>query len=185
MPLNNSTLNTEPEMPQKWYREFWAWFILSPLIVVVIVSSFTVTVAVKGADDRVIENYYKEGRMINASFAEDTRAADLGVRLNIEFDPQLQEVIIDVNESSGLLPERLVLEMLHPSEFDFDRKYTLTAIAANRYQGELQAEPLLNKRYLRVSAEFDDAKVQSWRVRGEVNFAKLDALTTVTLKPEQ
>ena len=178
-------MNNEPDIPQKWYREFWAWFILSPLIVVVIVSSFTVTVAVKGADDRVIENYYKEGRMINASFAEDTRAADIGVSLNLEFDPQLQEVIIDLNESSGVLPERLVLEMLHPSEFDFDRRYILTSITANRYQAELQAEPLLNKRYLRVTAEFDDTQVQTWRVRGEVNFANLDALTAVTLKPEQ
>jgi hypothetical protein len=40
-----------------WYRQFWAWFILSPLITVVIVSSITVTLAVKNADDRVVDNY--------------------------------------------------------------------------------------------------------------------------------
>ncbi len=41
-----------------WYRQFWAWFILSPLITVVIVSSITVTIEVINDEDCVVENSY-------------------------------------------------------------------------------------------------------------------------------
>lgn len=174
----------EIEQSKKWYREFWAWFILSPLIVVFFVSSFTVSVAVIGADDRVLENYYKEGRMINASFAEDNRASEINVELAMQFDHDLQEVIVDLSENSQQLPERLSLEILHPSEFDFDRQYELTLIAGNRYQAELLPERLLYKRYLRVTAQFENANTKVWRVRGEVNFPEGNDVTQVTLKPE-
>lgn len=174
----------ESNTAKKWYQEFWAWFILSPLIVVVIVSSFTVTVAVRGADDRVIENYYKEGRLLNASFAEDTRAVDLDVTLAIQFDQELQEVLIDVEQASDALPQRLVLEMLHPAEFDFDRQYELTPVAGNRYQAELRPEAIINKRYLRVTAEFDDDTTPTWRVRGEVSFSQNEPVKAITLVPE-
>jgi len=175
---------TDTDQSKKWYREFWGWFILSPLIVVFIVSSFTVTVAVRGADDRVLENYYKEGRMINASFAEDTRAVALNVTLAMQFDHDLQELVVDISEVSKPLPQRLSLEILHPSEFDFDRQYELTFVAANRYHAELLPERLQNKRYLRVTAEFDDPNIPAWRVRGEVNFPVGDDVTRVTLIPE-
>lgn len=174
----------ESSTGKKWYQEFWAWFILSPLIVVFIVSSFTVTVAVRGADDRVIENYYKEGRMINASFVEDARAVELGITLAMQFDQELQEVLVDVSESSGVLPQRLTIEMLHPSEFDFDRQYQLTQLVGNRYQAELAPERLQHKRYLRVTAEFDDINTPAWRVRGEVNFSPDEIATEITLIPE-
>ena len=54
---NHSANQEQDEGP--WYKQPWAWFVLTPLITVVLVSSVTVTIAVKYADERVIDNYYK------------------------------------------------------------------------------------------------------------------------------
>ncbi len=61
-----SSLKSVPEnSPRPWYREFWLWFILAPLITVVVVSTITVTLAVSGADEVVDGPYIKKGRMLH------------------------------------------------------------------------------------------------------------------------
>ena len=57
-----------------WYREFWAWMVLAPLIAVVVVSSITVSIAVRFADDQVSDTYYKDSRMYHFSAEQDQRA---------------------------------------------------------------------------------------------------------------
>jgi len=64
------TNNTE----QKWYREFWAWFVFAPLIIVVLVSAVTVTLAFTGADVVVKGDYEKDGRMLKEDFSDTSQA---------------------------------------------------------------------------------------------------------------
>ena len=72
-------MKTEQDV-KPFYRKFWFWFVFTPLIVVVCVSLTMVTVAFRHADDVVIDNYYKEGRMINQTMgAGSTR---IGIRFN-------------------------------------------------------------------------------------------------------
>ena len=104
-----------------WYRQFWAWFILSPLIVVVIVSSITVTLAVKGADDRVLDDYYKEGRMINMRLDQDLLAQSLSVRADLQFDQELKELTLQLDLKEAELPSQLLLELSHPAKADLDQ----------------------------------------------------------------
>ena len=75
--MSNTPLNDKDDGP--WYKQFWAWFILTPLIVVVLVWIPFLTIVVKNADDTVIDNYYKEGRMINQRADQDRRAQTLGL----------------------------------------------------------------------------------------------------------
>ncbi|WP_280522441.1 FixH family protein [Cellvibrio mixtus] len=84
------------ENAKPWYREFWFWFVFSPLIYIIIMCSITVTIALKGADDVIVDNYYKEGRMINQALEQDQRARDLGLSGDLRFDRTTGEVALSI-----------------------------------------------------------------------------------------
>jgi hypothetical protein len=159
------------DTPKKWYREFWAWFILTPLIVVVIVSTFTVTVAVRNADDRVLDNYYKEGRMINMRIDEDLVAAQLQLTADMTIDQTINELAVVLRSVSGVFPEVIVVEFSHPSDQDLDHTILLTHIAKGQYQAELSRE-LLYRWYLRISPQVIPEDGKQWRLRGEIDLVQ-------------
>lgn len=196
-------LEDHTEEDQKpWYRQFWAWFILSPLIAVVVVSSITVSIAVINADDRVVDNYYKEGRAINMRLDQDLLAISLGIKARLTFDTLSDDLILILNSKSEDLPEFLLLELSHPAHSERDHKLLLTRTAANQYNTELSDEVLNSRWYLRllpiesledsdrahiveqtksfVTQTLDNTK-QVWRLRGEIDFAKTQ---TVFLQPD-
>ncbi|MFT6387632.1 MAG: hypothetical protein ACJAUP_001004 [Cellvibrionaceae bacterium] len=174
--MNNDVSDARP-----WYRQFWAWFILSPLIAVVIVSSITVTLAVKGADDRVVDNYYKEGRMINMRIDEDVLAQKLGIIAEIQFDVEINELSLRLKQTNSSLPEKLKLEFSHPVQAELDYSLILNRVGANQYQAELSAQPLRYRWYLRL-LPLEQAEVdERWRLRGEINFSDTQ---TVILKAD-
>jgi len=154
-----------------WYKQFWAWFILSPLIVVFIVSSMTITLAVKGADDRVVDNYYKEGRMINMRLDEDLLAKKLNVRADLQFDIEINEISLKLEHDMSDFPEKLTLELSHPAKAALDHSLILNRVAANHYQAELSAQPLNNRWYVRLLPQLQNESAQRWRLRGEIDFA--------------
>jgi uncharacterized protein len=170
------------ETAKPWYREFWAWFILTPLIVVVMVSTFTVSVAVRNADDRVIDNYYKEGRMINMRLDEDLAAAHLSLVADIVFDTDAGELLVTLQSADNTFPETITLALSHPSDQSLDHQILLTYLAKGQYRAEL--DKILSYRwYLRLhnqelsvqkmdGIQDASAKYAHWRLRGEIDFAK-------------
>lgn len=171
----------DEENPQPWYRQFWAWFVLAPLIVVVIVSSYTISLAVGGADDRVLDNYYKEGRMINVRLDQDILAAKLQLQADIRFDQELGELVVELQSVDDKpLSDSLTLELGHPAKQAFDHSIVLTRVAKNSYQAELD-NVLQYRWYLRLYPNnvTDD---QLWRLKGEIDFARKP---TIVLSPDQ
>ncbi len=159
-------------LPKPWYREFWAWFILTPLIVVVCVSSFTVTVAVKNADHRVVDDYYKEGRLINMRLDEDLAAEQLALSADITIDPSIQEIGVHLKNNQGLFQETLTLELSHPSDQALDHQLTLRHIAKGQYRAELE-QPLQYRWYLRLRPVIEgDDNALLWRLRGEMDMSQ-------------
>jgi hypothetical protein len=159
------------DIPKKWYREFWAWFILTPLIVVVIVSSFTVTVAVRNADDRVLDDYYKQGRMINMRIDEDLVAAQLQLTADITIDQTINELSVILRSVNAVFPKTIVLDFSHPSDQALDHSVLLTHIAKGQYQAELSRE-LLYRWYLRIFPQEIPEGGKQWRLRGEIDLAQ-------------
>lgn len=186
MSTNTSTNKNDPPLISKpWYREFWAWFILAPLIVVFIVSSITITLAVRGADDRVVDHYYKEGRMINMRLDEDISAHHLSAKAALQFNLPAKTIHLFLSIDSKL-PATLRLELSHPAEAALDSEIGLTRVAGStEYRGVLP-EPMLNSRwYLKLLPIYDDKprhddKPRSWRLRGEIN---LSQGTSILLTP--
>lgn len=184
-PVNDSDM-ADNEHGKKWYKEFWAWFILTPLIVVVIVSSFTVSLAVRHADDRVVDNYYKEGRLINARLDEDILASELALSAVLQFDLSINELTIKLDNNTQQYPDTIYLELGHTSDQSQDHMLALQHLAKGQYQTELTRK-LQYRWYLRLRSDgnpppIDTAEVvhqanDVWRLRGEIDLSKQSTVT--------
>jgi len=153
-----------------WYRQPWAWFIITPLIAVVCSSSVLVYLAVMHGDDVVMDNYYKQGRLINQRLEQDVQAQALHVRGQLEFDLDSGEVFLSLY-SDGELPAELLLLLNHPASEDLDQQLILRQIADNRYRGDL--DRILGYRwYLRLLPTLDQENQNSakWRLLSEIDF---------------
>ncbi len=162
------------ESVKPWYRQFWFWFVFSPLIYIIIMCSITVTIALKGADDVIIDNYYKEGRMINQALEQDKQAKALGLSGELSFDRTTGEVslvIANPPADTALMPEQLLLLMGHPVKAAKDQLITLVAIAPGTYRGELVSEPDYSW-YLTLYPIKDIAQRNEapWTLSGDIDF---------------
>ncbi len=162
------------ENAKPWYREFWFWFVFSPLIYIIIMCSITVTIALKGADDVIIDNYYKEGRMINQALEQDQRARDLGLLADLRFDRTSGDVMISLTSAVGdtaSLPDTILLMMGHPVKEEKDQIIHLKAVAPGQYRGTLATEPQYSW-YLTLYPIGDIAqrKQAPWTLSGEIDF---------------
>ncbi len=168
MPINN-------EADQPWYRQFWFWFLMTPLMVVMVVVLTFVGISLFYADDLVVDSYYKEGRTINQSFEQEARAHELGLKAELRFDQVTGEVLLDL-EANEDLPPQLLLAIDHPVSADFDERILLREINPGYYRGDL-TRPLEYRWYLTLLPEMDPAQRRQadWLLRGEINFATGDS----------
>lgn len=157
-----------------WYKQGWLWFVLTPLIVVVCVSTVMVTIAFRHSDDVVIDNYYKQGRMINQALDQDRKALQYGLTAHLRFDQTSGEVMVKI-PAHAAVPEKLLLLLDHPFEANLDREIILNAIAPGQYRGDLDANLQYNW-YLILLPELDKTKRKEaeWILSGDINFAHGD-----------
>ncbi|WP_020208413.1 FixH family protein [Gilvimarinus chinensis] len=160
-----------------WYREPWAWFVLTPLIVVVIVSLSFVTVAVRHADDTVIDNYYKQGRMINQSLEQDKRAANWQLQAQLSWDSAEGRVEVELHSPVIPAPEELTLWLDHPFEESMDARVLLKKVSATGYRAD--SPGFEHQWYVTlVPGSADEGRTDSpWRLRGEINFDQREQWT--------
>lgn len=153
-----------------WYRQFWLWVVLAPLITVVCVSAVTVSIAFRHADDVVIDNYYKQGRMINQSMEQDRKALEYNLSANLRFDQTTGEVFLRIPTHDSV-PQQLLLLLDHPFEADLDQQIVLQQVSAGQYRGELERE-LSYAWYLALMPELNKARRREaqWLLSGEINF---------------
>lgn len=152
------------------YRQPWFWFVMSPLIVVICVSLTFAGISIFYADDRVVDNYYKQGRTINQSFAQEARARELGVTADVRFDQATGEVMV-VLSKVGAMPEELNLMVGHPVNADQDQHIVLQPLREGYYRGDLTAA-LSHRRYLTLLPAYEGENLRSaeWLLRGDIQF---------------
>jgi len=160
-----------------WYREPWAWFVISPLIAVLLVCSVLVTLAVRGGDDVVTDDYYKEGKMVNNRFAAEAYAKSNNINGVLVLNNTGRGVQLTM-QSDVPLDSELVLVLSHPAEADLDQTLVLQLLEADRYQVQFD-KVLTGRRYIRIesrantSTAVDGAIRQPrWRITGEMDFTK-------------
>ncbi len=172
-----SVSESSPVKP--WYRQFWFWLVMSPLIVVVPASFTLLTLAILHSDDRVIDNYYKHGRMINASLEQDERARlwQMSAQLQLEAG----RVQIELTTSTPY-PPALSLWLDHPFEADRDQFLTLERQADGRYLGELPVSTGDWYLTLTPATGRDERTQMPWRLRGELTLAPGNQQQTLKLQ---
>lgn len=165
------------EVVLPWYRQFWFWFVFGPLIFIIVLCFFTVSMAFHYADDVVTDNYYKSGLMINQTLKQDEKAAELGLSAALKFDQATGEVLLSL-KGNHQSPKQLVLFLDNPVKSAKDQTVILREISAGEYRGELSAHVDYSW-YLSLVPGADPAqrKQAEWLLTGEVNLAN----TTQTL----
>ncbi|WP_111641242.1 FixH family protein [Marinimicrobium alkaliphilum] len=157
-----------------YYREPGFWLVMAPLIAVFFVVAALLTAAYSGRDHEVIDNYYKQGRLINQTFEQDARAKALGLKADVSFDAEAQRVQVTITRADGeSLPGQLLLVMDHPVNENLDQHLVLRRVGAERYEASLDAE-LVHHWYLTLYPELDLAQRRSapWRLRGAIAFSE-------------
>ncbi len=172
-------IEAENEIVLPWYRQFWFWFVFGPLIFIIIMCGFTVSIALNNADDVIIDNYYKEGRMINQALDQDKKAKALGLTADLRIDSITGDVLLSFPQlpaDTSLIPEQLLLFMGHPVKAAKDQQVILTQIAAGQYRGSLTEEPRYSW-YLTLYpiTHMDQRHQAAWSLSGDINFALGDS----------
>ncbi|HEY7773543.1 MAG TPA: FixH family protein [Marinagarivorans sp.] len=164
------------EQAKSWYKELWFWLLISPMLTLFVSVPIMLTTAFKGADDRVLDNYYKEGRMINHRFEEQALAFELGISGVIEFDWVIGE--LSFTSSQALTSPSIDVQFSHPAEAAQDFTITLRRMSPTRYRADL--ESLSRGRWYlsvrgTVAATGADQESRAWRIPDEINLADADA----------
>lgn len=160
------------------WRQPWFWLVMAPLLLSISTSLVFVYIAVSGADQRVVDDYYTEGKAINHRFEADKLALSLGVGAAVQIDTISSEVIVEL---TGLdyFPESLSLYFSHPVKSTEDITIQLKKINASRYRADL-TKAFKGRWYLQLSS-LENAPEKKWRLVGEID---LNLKQAITLAPE-
>lgn len=141
-----------------WWKEPMVWLIIALPLAAVVGGLVTAWIAARGSDSLVAEDYYKQGLAIHQVLERDARAVQLGLAADL----QVAGGRIEVRLSGRLdaYPDRLTLNVVHPTRAADDRTIPLAAAALGIYRGELPT-PAAGQRRLVLEPE-DHA----WRLTG-------------------
>jgi hypothetical protein len=157
-----------------WYREGWAWFVLTPPLIAVVAGLTTVGIAVKNRDQLVDKQYYESGITINQQMKRMAQARVLGVSANLQVQGDVLRVAL--NAGGATMPARLHLRAQYASGAHVDRDLILTAVGPGTYR--LDGLTLPSGRWY-MALEDDQ---HQWLLHAE---AELPVVHAVAFVPEQ
>ena len=108
---------------QRWYRQWWLWFVVAIPLIGVISGTSLVIIASSGHDALVVDDYYKKGKAINLSFARQERAVALGLRFELSMDGHS----LALRQLAGPKLNAARLHLYHPTLAERDHHLQLTA----------------------------------------------------------
>ena len=159
--MSNTHFPNEDNGP--WYQQFWAWFILAPVITIMFVVSILVYFAITTADGPILDNLYRDGRSYSERKDEDqwAMANNLAAQFQIDGDRIQLRLSGDFEE----MPARLKLLFAFRTHATRDVLVELTRTADGRYIGRFP-EPVTGERQLLLEPL---GKEQHWRLHGSIN----------------
>lgn len=124
--------------PAPWYRQFWPWFLIFLPGSVVVAAFVTLYIANKGADDLVVDDYYKDGLAINQQIEKQKLARDLGILAHLQYLDGV--ILVHIEGTQATLPAELDLLLSHPLEADKDLDVQLLKSGENQYRATLELD---------------------------------------------
>lgn len=137
--MNQHAEAANADIEKPWYRQFWPWFLIALPATAVVAGLTTLTIAIMNQDSLVQDDWYKDGKAINQSFARDNRATSLALTADLQLDDVTGEVHVTVSGVNDFKPPAaLTLIFSHPTHASLDQTVALTRRANGHYQGVLQ-----------------------------------------------
>lgn len=166
-------------LDQPWYKQFWPWFLFGLPAVSVVVGFSLVFISefgflqFGGADSRVTDEYYKDGKTIELLVGKFEKAQSLGLSAHATVCEGAVSVRLSATEGE-YLPVVLHLDIIHPTQGRFDQQVLLQKGQDGLYSGEFK--PLHPSRW---KFQLEDES-RAWRMTGD---AYIPTETEVSIKP--
>ena len=145
----------------------WFWVLVVPFLFVLTAVTALVGFAIVGADARVNDNYYKQGRMINADFRAEEKARQLNIQGDLLFDLKQNEVKLEL-ANTPLFDDNISLFLRHPSDANRDTHLILKRVSQTNsliYYHAYIPDSLLGRWYMRIENNRQDP----WRLFEEID----------------
>ena len=155
-----------------WHKEPWAWFIVGIIVTSVCWGMFQLSVALRGADSVVVDDYYKNGKAINEDLTRDQNAQQLVISATLMIDDLTGEVRVSLAGNLDEFPQQLKLSLLSPVFSSKDKIITLNRSVSGDYVGQLQ-EQAAGRYYIQLET-FDQLIPEvgyesGWRISSKTN----------------
>ena len=147
-----------------WYKQFWPWFLISIPAASVAAGMLMLTLAIKGQDPLVRDDWYKDGMAINQRLDKRHRATEAGIKAYFSFNSSDNIITLRVTNLDPVKDADLHLELVHPTMADRDIKTELFKTPNNQYFAKLNATP--NGAYYTLLSSKDG----DWEIESKINF---------------
>lgn len=160
-------------MHKPWYKQFWPWFLIAIPLSSFGMGFFIFHIATTTNNSLVIDDYYKEGKVINARLDKIEKAR----QRNISTELVINDTAIAVKFLSGTptTGEALKLTFYHVTLEDLDTSALLSLDASGVYRGVV--DHALEGKWQVTLTPLDE----SWKVQSTLY---LPQTGPVTFKPE-
>lgn len=157
-----TTSNTTP--PGPWYKQPWLWFILTPIIAVVIYGTFYLYLSIVTHDGIVKDDMYKVARGHFVDKSRSQAAQELGIKSTLKLDNKTGDLMLHFSTEQAQKPDFLNLSIIHPTHQQYDQLILLKQVpGTSAFTGSLK-QTLKGKRYLILE---DDSS--TWNLRAEIH----------------
>ncbi|MFT5923995.1 MAG: hypothetical protein ACJASL_002545 [Paraglaciecola sp.] len=147
----------QSDIPKVWYKQFWPWFLIIVPLTSMVLSFTMMNLAFTGKDSMVIDDYYKEGRVINLKIKKLQQAKILNISTKTQvFADYVEVTFISGEPENG---EALILDFYHSTQKFKDFSVTVLRDANGVYRAPLTND-MLGKWQLSLHPFNKDWKIQ-------------------------
>lgn len=159
-------------MTEKWYKQFWPWFLIAIPFTSFMLGFVIVYLAVTTENSMVSDDYYKEGKAINVDISKKNMAKQLNLIAGIKVTDN--RIVLRFKQALPPDSAAITLDFFHATLEDKDFSVLLTKNAKDFYTGELNHD--IRGKWRLTLSDYAD----SWKIQRMVSFPQS---TEISLEP--